>query len=385
VKAEDFAAEQRRFLVAISGGVAFVPPPAPRDLEAPRELARLEAEALRQIGRLEEVAAAFTVEQALFPLRLREAQLSNEIEGTHTQVEELLTAVAAPRAASSAAVQEVLATAGALETGLNWVLEGRGLSHSLVLELHRQILGAGRGSQLTAGAYRTRQVVIGQRRDTPATARFVSPPPELVRPLMDDLLEFAADERVGPVLDAGILHYQFEAIHPFEDGNGRLGRALVPLLWLARGFLERPLVYVGGYLAERRSEYMERLLRVSTDGDWTGWLAFFTRGVIAEAEGARARLKAARELLERYRQALVAATKSPTARDALPLLLERPVVTVADVQRYTGASRPAARQAIEALVQIGALRPLGRVAGAAIYLAEELERAIFGSAPAAQG
>lgn len=381
MKADDFSEEQRRHLVAIQGGVAFVPPSLPRQLELGSALWRLEGEALREIGGLEATAEEFGVEQVLFPLQLREARLSNEIEGTHTQVEELLTAVAVPRMPLSGAVREVLATAEALEFGTRWVAEGGPLGHSLVQSLHQRILATGRGSHLAIGAYRTRQVVIGRSGDTPTSARFVPPPAEQVRALLDDLYEFAESERIGPVFDAALLHYQFEAVHPFEDGNGRVGRALIPLLWLSRGFLQRPIVYLGGYFAEHRNEYMDRLLRVSTRGEWNGWLEFFARGVVAEAKGVRARLRRVRELIDTYRGALVTTTKSPTARDALSLLLTRPMVSVSAVQHHTGASRPAAQQAIRALMQVGALKPAGRFSGSAVYLASDIERALFGLEP----
>jgi Fic family protein len=383
--ADEFAAEQREHLVRIPGGLAFLPPPVPRDLELPRQVARLEASAHREIGALEVAAAGFTTDHAVFPLRLREARLSNEIEGTHTQVEELLTAVAVPRKPASEAVREVLATADALETGLGWIAQGHPINDWLLRSLHARILASGRGAGPDVGAYRLRQVVIGRPGEGPAEARFVPPPPEHVAPALDDLFAFVRDEVYGPVVDAAVLHYQFEAIHPFEDGNGRLGRALVPLLWVQRGFLKRPLVYLGAYLAERRSEYLDRLLRVSTHGDWLGWIEFFARGVELEARDTRERLEAVGALLERYRQEIGRTSKSPTARDTIPLLLEQPMVTVAAVAKYTGASRPAAQQAIEALVKVGALEPVGRVSGAAAYLAAGVARLVFARSPVGTG
>lgn len=380
MRREDFAAPQRKHLVDIRDGIAFLPPPLPHDLVVPPRVQRCSESAHRAVGALEVRAESFSTAQATWPLRLREARLSNEIEGTHTQVDEVLLAAALPGARRSEAIEEVLATDAALAAGEGHLANGGRLDGWLLRSLHRLIMRAREGG----GELRRRQVVIGIHGDTPATARFVPPPPEQVEPALDGLFGFLAEERYGPVLDAALMHYQFEAIHPFEDGNGRLGRALIPLLWVQRGFLARPILYLGGYLARRRAEYMDRLLRVSTEGDWFGWLEFFANGVEHEARATEGRLRAAASLLDGYRAAVRRISQAPTARDAVNVLLQLPVVTAPSLARALGVSQPAARAAIEVLTdeEVKALRPAGRLGGAAAYQAVELIAVLFGDDPA---
>ncbi|WP_322794973.1 Fic family protein [Tepidiforma sp.] len=380
---DDFAESQRGHLVAIPGGVAFLPPPIPRDLRLPRELEALDRRVHNAVGALEAAASAFSVEQAVGPLRLREARLSNEIEGTHTRIEDVLSAVVA-RSSPSDDVAEVLATAEALDLGIRHLEDGVAFGEWLIRQLHQKVLGTGRGSERSPGEYRRRQVVIGRSGDDPETARFVPPPPEQVPPAMADLLEFAAEDTYGPVYDAAAFHYQFEALHPFEDGNGRLGRALIPLLWVRRGLLRRPLLYLGAWFAERRDEYFTRLLRVSTHNEWLEWFAFFGQGALAEAHATRQRFEEVSRLMADYGSRLRAHSKSPTARDALPLLLQFQVLTSRVVQEHTGSSRPAAAEALRILHEIGAVETMGRVSGAQAYVARELLMVLHGRTPPAK-
>ncbi len=378
MRREEFAVPQQEHLVTIRDGIAFLPPPLPHDLPIPPAIWRRSEAARGAVGALEVRAEGFSTAQATWPLRLREARLSNEIEGTHTQVDEVLFAAALPGVRRSEAIEEVLATDAALAAGEEHLANGGRLDGWLLRSLHRLIMREREGS----GELRRRQVVIGKHGDTPATARFVPPPPEQVEPALEGLFAFLAKERYAPVLDAALMHYQFEAIHPFEDGNGRLGRALIPLLWVQRGFLTRPILYLGGYLARRRSEYMDRLLRVSTEGDWFGWLEFFATGVEHEARATERRLRATASLLDGYRESVRTVSRAPTTRDAVGVLLKQPVVTAPSLAKELAVSQPAARAAIEDLVQIGALRPAGRLGGAAAYQAVELIAVLFGDDPA---
>jgi Fic family protein len=171
------------------------------------------------------------------------------------------------------------------------------------------------------------------------------------------MLTFAMSEpELGPLVTCALLHYQFEAVHPFEDGNGRLGRLLVPLQLLAVGAIDRPVVYISSYLESTRDTYIRRLRRVSTHGDWNEWLLFFLRAIEASCDDARTRVRAVVDLRRRYRTAASSASKSKLPILAVDVVLEHVYVTVPELaQALGGVDYKSARGAIDALCRIGAL------------------------------
>jgi Fic family protein len=179
---------------------------------------------------------------------------------------------------------------------------------------------------------------------------------------MEQMLRFATDEpETGPLLACALLHYQFEAIHPFEDGNGRLGRLLVPLHLLAVGAIDRPVVYVSSFLERVRDEYIRRLRRVSTHGEWTEWLVFFLRAIEASCKDAGIRVRSVASLRNRYRAAASTASKSKLPLLAVDVALDAVYVTAPEMaQALGGVDYKSARGAIDTLCRIGALEEMPR-------------------------
>lgn len=375
MRPEDFSQEQAPHLMEIDRGWAFVPPPLPpADLELTREIAMADGNARGAIGEL--VGEARRIEASLLvnPLRRREALLSNVIEGTYTQVEDvLLGEVLAEDADPSPETTEVLRTSDAISLGQYWLEQGRELSPALVREIHGELMRHGRGAGRHPGEFRKVQVFIGNAGEKLEDARFVPPPASFVEPAMESLFRFIdTGPSFGPLIDAALVHYQFEAIHPFEDGNGRLGRALIALQLMAAGVLPKPILYLGAFFAANRDTYIALLNNVSRRGAWQPWIEFFLEGVTTEARDSIRRLEDVHELAQQYRQLARSQTRSNIPALAVEFALDRVFVSVPDIMEATGTTDPTSRAAIDVLVKIGMLVPGPRVRGRQYWVANEV-------------
>lgn len=357
MKRDEFSQDSPGELVEIAGGHAFVPNLLPPPLEVTWELTLDLDRAGRSLAKLDGQASLIQNKALIIrPLATREAMLSARLEGTHTQVTGVLLQEAAgpakdPTEASNN--QEVVNYLRASARGERWLADGRPINSFLLRSLHDMLLRRTRGERMSPGSFRQKQVLIGTRDDSPETARFVPPPPEQVPPAIENLVEYVtADKTYPPLIAAGIAHYQFETIHPFEDGNGRLGRLFIPLQLMAADAITYPLIYLSPFFEARRDEYLQLLKEVSTQGAWTEWLRFFLKAVYTQAEDARSRVELILELHDRYR-GLASRQRSKGPLLAVDLVMERPIVTVADVQEKAQCSYPAAKRALEALTELG--------------------------------
>jgi Fic family protein len=243
----------------------------------------------------------------------------------------------------------------------------------MVLELHAALLRQGRGERRNPGQFRTIQVFLGTSGGQLKDARYVPPPWEQVRPLMDSLLAFATGQPTyGHLIDAALMHYQFEAVHPFEDGNGRLGRALIPLFLMSRAVMDKPILYLGAFFAAHRDTYIELLGRVSKRGDWVEWVEFFLDGVLSEARDADLRLRRVDSLATRYRNAAGSASRSAIPLLALDHVIDRVFVSIGDIARLTATTVPTARNAITVLEGLGILKLGPRIRGKQFWVAQEV-------------
>lgn len=336
----------RRVVIATAGerAEAFVPPPLPPrpPVQIVPFLPLLER-ATRALGQLDGIASVLPDTPLFLYMYVRkEAVLSSQIEGTQSSLSDLL--LFESREAPGVPlddVEEVSNYVAAMDHGLNRIRDGFPLSNRLIREIHAQLLSGGRGSTKQSGEFRRSQNWIGGTR--PGTAMFVPPPPDQVLDLMSDLERFMHDETPDlPILvKAGLLHVQFETIHPFLDGNGRLGRLLVTLFLCTQSVLSEPVLYLSLYLKTHRQAYYDLLQRVREHGDWEGWLSFFLEGIATTAEQAT---EAAREILrlvedDRHR---IEALGRPAA-SALrvhQLLQQKPIVTIPDACRRLNLTAP---------------------------------------------
>jgi len=341
---------------------AFVPDPLPPrpalDLAGARQL--LLERALLACGRLDGVSTLLpNPDLFLYAYIRREAVLSSQIEGTQSSLSDLLLFELdeAPGVPFDDVV-EVSNYVAALEHGVARLGEGFPLSNRLLREVHAKLLARGRGAEKSPGEFRRSQNWIGGTR--PGNAQFVPPPPHRLDDFMAALERFIHEDVPLPALiKAGIAHVQFETIHPFLDGNGRVGRLLISLLLHEARVLRQPLLYLSLYLKQNRPDYYSLLDTVRNDGDWEAWLEFFLTGV---AETASAAVETAHRLLELFAADERALIKTPgnsaSVMRVFNALRAKPVATINDLSARAAVSFPTAARAVEVLTIAGVVREL---------------------------
>jgi len=290
----------------------------------------------------------------LSPLTTQEAVLSSKIEGTMITMGEVLEIEAGAdlpefTKAKREDAEEVLNYRSAMRACVAELID-RPLSQHLIRGAHAILLRGVRGSNKSPGSYRTKQNWIGPAGCTIEEASFVPIAPEYVRHNMDNWEEYLRRTSEPDVLvQLAVLHVEFEAIHPFEDGNGRLGRMLVPLYLFERGLLNSPDFYMSEYLETNRAEYQERLRAVSRNGDWNGWCAFFLRGIISQAAENEKRARIILKLYEIIKNRVLDLTRSQHAIRAVDFIFQTPIFSGPIFLNQAGIPRPTASRILGAL------------------------------------
>lgn len=349
-----------RFRRQPGGYWSFDPKPLrPGMLDRDAELEGLLGGADRAIGRLDG-AAAILPEPDLFVTMYsrKEAILSSQIEGTQASLVDVLAFEARPERKPSEDVLEVVNHQRALHHGLER-LTRLPMSNRLLREMHAVLMEGARGEKRRMGEFRRAQNWIGPPRCRIEDAAFVPPPVPEMRRAMGQLETWLHEDEETPILlKCGLAHYQFETIHPFEDGNGRLGRLLITLMLVESRVLARPLLYLSVYLKRHRSEYYERLDRVRAHGDYEGWLKFFLKGVRAVSLEAT---ETARQVLAMRDEHLARVRSGSASRYAVHLLdglMRRPAVTASSVAAMLAVSYPTANQLIGDFQEMGLLEEI---------------------------
>ena len=330
-----------------------LPPDPPLQLKAP-DLELLERANLA-VGRLDGVAKMIPETSLFLYFYVRkEAVLSSQIEGTQSSLADLLLYESKQTPGVPIDdVEEVSSYVAALNHGLKRMRGGFPLSLRLLREMHSVLMRTGRGSTKQPGEFRRSQNWIGGSR--PSTAAFVPPPPDKVVDLMGALEKFMHNEPTptSSLIKAGLSHVQFETIHPFLDGNGRIGRLLITLLLCAEGVLSEPILYLSLYFKQHRNEYYERLEKVRSAGDWEGWLRFFLTGVMETADQAAATAQRTAMLFEKDTQKIAALGKaSATALRLFHLLQKHPVISLVAVAKQLKVSFPTAASSMANLERL---------------------------------
>lgn len=303
------------------------------------------------------------------PYLRREAIASTRIEGTQTTLDEVLRSEA-HLGAATADTQEVWQYVDAARLGMS-LLADLPLTQRLIKTVHRQLLDGVRGKDRMPGELRTSPVWIGSPTDTPDTAEYVPPLPDELPGLMTDLELFANEPSpYPPLVHAGLLHYQFETIHPFLDGNGRIGRLLVSLYLMQEGRLPAPILYLSGYLEDRRSEYYARLQGVRETGAIQEWLQFFLTAVEKQAIDGATRAR----LLVQKREEYFAEASTTRSRLSViaDLLFQNPIVTVARAETSSGLTNQGARNLVTDAERRGWLTKVGRIGGRDYWIAQDV-------------
>lgn len=355
------------YVKQIAGYTAFIPERLPPDppINVDTGMSRLLSEADRSLGRLDGVAAVLPNPDLFVSMYVREeAVLSSQIEGTESTLEDVLQfEVDSKGREFPKDIQEVVNYVRAMNYGLER-LKTLPLSLRLIREIHGKLLEGVRGSHRTPGEFRTSQNWIGPPGCTLNEATFIPPPVHEMHEALGNLEKFLHDNSFALLIQCGLAHAQFETIHPFLDGNGRVGRLLITFLLCQKQALGRPLLYLSHYLKKRRDEYYDRLMAIRHGGDWEGWLKFFLRGVHEVSQEATDRGRRILAIREEHRRALsekLAQEKlAATPYDFLFLeyLFEQPIVTIRMAEQHLNCVFVTAEKVVNRFVKLGLLEEI---------------------------
>jgi cell filamentation protein, protein adenylyltransferase len=350
-----------------TGYTAFIPtslPPVP-PIKIDAELTRLLSDADWALGRLDGIATILPNPDLFVSMYVRqEAVLSSQIEGTQSTLEDVLQFEIDSKGQDFPKdIHEVVNYVAAMNYGLD-SLKTLPLSLRLIREIHGKLLTGVRGANHTPGEFRKSQNWIGPSGCTLATATFVPPAVPEMQTALDNLEKFLHDDSLPLLIQCGLAHAQFETIHPFLDGNGRVGRLLVTFLLCQKRALERPLLYLSHYLKQHRTAYYDRLMSIRDDGDWEGWLKFFVRGVHEVSREAADTARSILRIREEHRQLLSKKlakdklTATPYDFVFLEYLFEQPITTVRLAEERLKCAFVTANKVVERFVKLGLLEEM---------------------------
>ena len=342
--------------------MAFVPKPLPPTpaLELDAVLLGLLEKAVSELGRLDGVAKVIPDPDFFVSMYVRrEAVLSSQIEGTQSTLEDLLELELETDGRNRASdAFEIADYVHAMNFGLERI-ETLPLSLRLIREIHRELLRDGRGSKATPGDFRRTQNWIGPEGASLKQATFVPPPVSDMKKALHDFENYLhVDSEYPTLIDVGLAHAQFETIHPFLDGNGRVGRLLNTFLLVHRGMLRQPLLYLSQYFKLHRTEYYDRLMAIRLRGDWEGWIQFFLRGVVQTAKEATETAERLFELRESHRSLILDKGLGQNGLLLLARLFQQPLVNIKVVAAVLGATFPTANRLVSSFEGLGLLEEI---------------------------
>lgn len=387
MRKEDFSSAAPGRLVSVGKGPwAFVPDPLPPELAYGPRLVRALSEADRALGELAGLGRTLPNPYLLTqPFLRREAVLSSRIEGTRASLVDLYAFEAEPplfgepSEARRDDVQEVHNYVRALEHGMAR-LEDLPISVRLLREMHAVLMEGVQGAHRDPGEFRRIQNWIGPPGVEIGEATYVPPPPGKIPATLGALERYVhEDTGLPPLVAIALVHYQFEAIHPFLDGNGRIGRLLITLMLIERDLLPEPLLYLSAYFERHRGAYYDYLLAVSQKGAWEDWLLFFLRGVLAEARDASRRAGRLFDLRETYRERFQREGGRINLLAVIDHLFARPVTDIRELEGILGISFEAARRLVALLEGEGVLVEITGRRRNRVYAAREIMQVLQGS------
>tara|TARA_Y100000815_G_scaffold189176_1_gene172701 strand:- start:374 stop:1531 length:1158 start_codon:yes stop_codon:yes gene_type:complete len=348
-----------QYVPSIAGGIAcqaFVPaalPPQP-PLQLDNKLAGRINQAMLTLGRLDAISTLLPDARLfLYSYVRKEAVMSSQIEGTQSSLSDLmLYEMDGLPGVPMDDVQEVSCYVSALELGVQRIREGHPISYRLLTELHRALMTSGRGISKAPGSFRQNQVWIGGHRADEAT--FVPTPANELANCWAALERFINDvpDATDPLIKAALAHVQFETIHPFMDGNGRLGRLLIPLILVSAGVLSQPLLYLSVFFKKHRQSYYDKLQQVRLTGDWESWLLFFVDAVSATATQAVNTAQQLNALRDAHRSHIGNFGRmAPSARQVLDVLFQYPIANISTLVKHGGMTAATAGKVMDLLSQ----------------------------------
>ncbi len=368
-------------LPGYGGVLAFVPAPVPPPLSYSEDLALLLADAERAMGGVEAIGGLIP-DPWLFarPLQRLEAVVSSRIEGIASTVDEVFHAEAMGARRASNATQETIAYRAAMDLGLQRLQASpEALDLGLVQDLHRALLGETPGGEGSPGRFREVSVWLAPAGRSITHASYVPPPWAHVPGLMAQWEQYVRacirsepQVRSSALIQCAVIHAQFELIHPFRDGNGRMGRLIMVLFLMATGRLSTPSLLLSGYLERHRADYYSRLRQISSQGDWEGWLRFFLQGVAEQSRQAVAAAHSILDLRDRWRRTLQQAKAATHLLSLADRLFENPYITIRQTMEELRVSFPTASKAIAELETMGLVREVSGRKRDRQFCAEEI-------------
>jgi Fic family protein len=361
----------------ILGQKAFIPSPLPPVVDM-SELHQVLSEADQKLGELRGIGHYLSNPYLLIrPLQRKEAIASSNIEGTYTSLSDLLLLESGAKDSSiSTDTLEVHNYVRALQQAIE-LLGEIPISNRLLTETHKTLLMGlpkSRTGYYEPGEYRKEQNFIGSSKDV-SKSRFNPPPPPVHLDCMRELEAFVNDPKMcglPPLLYISLIHYQFEAIHPFPDGNGRVGRMLIPLILRTKDLMDQPLLYMSQYFEDNRDEYINLMFNVSATSGWVEWITFFLRGVSVSCDKTITTIQRVRELQDQYKSKCQQARSSALLVKIIDYIFEKLFVTVPDIQALTGTSYTAAKNNVDKLIKLGILHEFFRAGRLKFYFATDL-------------
>ena len=356
MKTEDFPTRAGKYIAQPTGYKAFIPSPLPPrpPIAWDEELQHLLSRADMALGRLDGIATILPNPDLFVAMYVRkEAVMSSQIEGTRATLIDILDYETTGEMLRD--VDEIVNYVGAMNKGLKRI-KSLPLSLRLIREIHKELLKGVRGKHRSPGEFRTTQNWIGPPGSTINNAAFIPPPPHEMKKSLGDLEKFIHRKDVLPVLiKNAFIHAQFETIHPFLDGNGRIGRLLITLTLVHDEILKKPLLYLSYYFKQNRKEYYNRLNGIRDKGDWEGWLKFFLKGVYEVSRQAAQDATKIIELQERDRKRLA---NNPKGLKLMDQLFINPLVTTHEIRRITGISHATAGRLVKQLIEQDILKEI---------------------------
>lgn len=361
-----------KVVVAGTGYTAFIPNPLPPQFEWNNDLVNGLSRADHLLGKLSREGSRLPNPHLLMrPFIVREAVLSSKIEGTQATIGEILADEAGEQVKQSPDdLQEVKNYIEALEYGLKRMHDFP-LSLRLIKEIHGHLMRGVRGSHATPGEFRRTQNWIGAPGCTMMTAKYVPPTPDELITVLGDFEHFLHDRTLPPLIHIALCHYQFEAIHPFLDGNGRVGRLLITLLLIERGMLPSPLLYISAFFEATRNEYYKQLYEVSAHGTWQDWILYFLNGIATQSEDVLSRAERINILIADW-QIKVSGTSSQIMHNIVQQCAINPFLTVKKVAEHSNVAITTAQRAINKLEELNIIQQTSEGKRDRVYCAKQI-------------
>ena len=351
----------------------FIPNPLPPNIEFDEELVLILSRAEEKLGKLSGICLTLPSPNLLIiPYLRKEAIMSTRIEGTRISMQEVLLSEAKEKEEKTKDAQEVVNYINTVNYALTKI-EKSPINVELIKEMHKVLMEGVRGDDKAPGEFREVQNWIGSELSKVSDANFVPPNPEAVPKLMEDLIEYLNTEHNVPVLvRCALMHYQFETIHPFCDGNGRIGRSLITVYLCKKKKIIKPLLYISEFFEKHRLEYNELLLKTGQTGKFEGWIKFFLKAVEVQSEDASVRAHKLLYLRESYRKRVQREAQSSDILNIIDYLFSNPFITVKRAQHILDVTYPTGKKYVEKLAEYEILKETNRLQREKTFVAYEI-------------